>query len=317
MPLEGPARKLFEEIKYEHGFPPRSDAMKVKNELATRGLGNSSMLAQQIVFAYLRVVERVLDGFTDRALASGAALGLTSAAAIRDAVFAAHEELFNIARGLVRDEVGGSDYGNLAMGMVDDKRRPVLDHLQRKIDLREIESTPPRPTKESDQKVGILLSHGQAERDFDDQVQAGKKVGNPVALVFLDLDNFKQLNNRFTNAKVDETILPEAQRLLAKLVQGRGEAYRHGGDEFVLITPNLEEDEAKGFAEKVRRSFEDQDFAVDGETVVVTVSVGVAVWPVHGSTYREILEAANRAQVDAKETRNTVVVARPGVATRQ
>src|SRR2546423_13267671 len=132
MPLEGLARKLFDEMKYEHGFPPRSEAVKVKNELATRGLGSSSVLAQQIVFAYLRVVEGVLDGFTDRALASGSGLGLTSVAAIRDAVFAAHEELFNIARGLVRDEVGGSDYGNLAMGMVDEKRGPVLDHLQRK-----------------------------------------------------------------------------------------------------------------------------------------------------------------------------------------
>ena len=99
---------------------------------------------------------------------------------------------------------------------------------------------------------------------------------------------------------------------MARLVQGRGEAYRHGGEEFLLIMPNLDTSEAQAFGEKVRIAFEDHRFEVDGETVKITVSIGVALWPVHGDVYREVLQAANRAEVEAKERRNSVTVAQPG-----
>jgi hypothetical protein len=66
----------------------------------------------------------------------------------------------------------------------------------------------------------------------------------------------KRENERWTHAKVDQTILPEVQRLLARLVQGCGEAYRHGGEELILMMPNLDTSEAQAFGEKVRVAFE-------------------------------------------------------------
>jgi two-component system, cell cycle response regulator len=132
---------------------------------------------------------------------------------------------------------------------------------------------------------------------------------NPVAVIFVDLDHFKAMNDRWTNAKVDQTILPDAQRLVARLVQGRGEAYRHGGEEFLLIMPNLDTSEAQAFGEKVRSAVEGHRFEVDSEVVRVTVSVGVALWPVHGDTFQEVLEASNRAELEAKSRRNSVAVA--------
>jgi diguanylate cyclase (GGDEF)-like protein len=140
-------------------------------------------------------------------------------------------------------------------------------------------------------------------------VAKAQEHGNPVAVLFVDLDHFKALNARWTNATVDETLLPAAQRLLAKLVQGRGEAYRHGGEEFLLIMPNMDRREAEAFAEKVRDAFERQTFEVRGASQAITVSVGVALWPDHGATYNEVLEAANRAELQAKQTRNTVKTA--------
>ncbi len=127
--------------------------------------------------------------------------------------------------------------------------------------------------------------------------------------MLVDLDHFKALNEWWTNATIDETILPVVQKLLAKLVQGRGEAYRHGGEEFLLIMPNMNAREAEAFAEKVRETFERYPFEVKGRPQPMTVSVGAAIWPDHGATHQEVLEAANRAELEAKRTWNAVRVA--------
>ena len=309
MSLEGLPRKLLEELTYQRGFPPRASATQIKSELAVRGLGNSGALVEKISGVYLEVIERVLDDFADRVLKSGDTIGLTDDAEMRGSIADAHQELFDLARGLVLDELTGTNYGPLATAMIDARREDVRKHLDRKIALRVVEQPQAGPRKEFEQKFGILLSPTQAEPDFEAYAEAAKAAENPIALLFIDIDHFREFNARFTNAKVDETILPEAQRLLAKLVQGRGEGYRHGGEEFLLIVPNLDVDEAGAFAEKVRRAFADHEFSVDRECLEITVSVGVAVWPVHGSTYKDVLELANRAEVNAKQARNAVVIA--------
>lgn len=164
-------------------------------------------------------------------------------------------------------------------------------------------------TKEREQKFGILLSPAQASRDFDEWKSEAQKWGNPIAVLFVDIDQFKVLNERLTETKVDKTIFPEVQKLLAKLVQGRAGAYRYGGEEFLLILPNLDGREAEAFAEKVRETFEQSRFEVDGGVEQVTVSIGVAIWPRNGEAYQQVLEAANAAEREAKKTRNTVKVA--------
>jgi diguanylate cyclase (GGDEF)-like protein len=102
-------------------------------------------------------------------------------------------------------------------------------------------------------------------------------VGNPIAILFVDLDEFKALNSKLTEVKVDETILPDIQHMLAKLVQGRGEAYRHGGEEFVIVVPNLDAAEAVAFGETVRGAFEQRTFATGNSEERVTVSVGIGM----------------------------------------
>ena len=92
-------------------------------------------------------------------------------------------------------------------------------------------------------------------------------------------------------------------------MQGRGEAYRHGGEEFLLIMPNMDRREAGAFAEKVREAFERQVFEVNGTNQPITVSVGVALSLDHGSTYGEVLQTANRAELEAKKVRNAVRIA--------
>jgi diguanylate cyclase (GGDEF)-like protein len=166
---------------------------------------------------------------------------------------------------------------------------------------------PPAPIKELEQKFKILLSQPQEQRDFDAWRADIREHASLIGILFIDIDHFKGLNSRHTETKVDETILPEAQKLLKQLTNYRGGAYRHGGEEFVVMLPNYDREEIMAFAEKVRAAFETQKFQVDGTDEAVTVSIGVAIWPYHGENLSDVLAVANIAEHQAKiEGRNTV-----------
>ncbi len=165
--------------------------------------------------------------------------------------------------------------------------------------------------RELEQKFRILYSPGQERRDFDTwTAQAARVGGYSIAVIFLDIDDFKQLNSAFTESAVDRTILPVFQRLVRGLCLHRGEAYRHGGEELVVLLPNCGLDEGGRFAEKLRGNVEAHEFQVDGQPVRLTVSLGVAVWPLHGASLEAVIEAANQAERSAKaEGKNRVHVA--------
>jgi len=301
--LEGTVRELFEEIKYRWNFPPRELVLSIKSEFAARGMGQSSSLVQAVARAYLDSGEKVLDEFAETVITNHDALGLMSDTEVRRVIADAHQELFDELCALILGEPRGLGEGfrALAMAEIAERQNRVWQHLHRKILLRKLAEP-----KERDQKFGILLSSNQAERDFDAWAE---KVGH-IAVLFVDLDRFKDLNEGYTEVKIDQTILPDVQRLLANLVQCRGEAYRYGGDEFLLIVPNVDVREAEAFAERVREEFSRPRFKVNNEVVVVTVSIGVAVWPRNGRTYVEVLGAANTAKAEAKKQRgNTVKLA--------
>lgn len=164
-------------------------------------------------------------------------------------------------------------------------------------------------SKELEQKFKILLSAGQARIDFEKLTEELKPIGGSIAILFVDIDNFKELNSRYTETVVDETILADAMRLIRDLAHRRGDAYRQGGEEFVIILSNLDPSEAMAFAEKVRSVFERTEFKVGEKQERITVSVGVALWSQHGTNYDEVLKRANQAEADAKQSRNKCVLA--------
>lgn len=312
MALDGHLRQLLDEVKYRRGFPPKNKIQLIRNQLVLQGLGQSGALVQAIADAYLEVVENVLDEFTEIVAARSKVLGLNSQADVRRVIAQAHQEMFDLARGLTLGDFGGPSsgaFGTLGMARVDDRRDPVRQHLERTIELRRFDESQAAVSKEREQKFRILWSVNQAATDFEAWAAEARKWENPVSLLFIDLDHFKAFNERYTHAKVDETLLPDAQNILAKHAQGRGEAYRYGGEEFLVILPNHDANEAQAIAEKIRVSFEERQFEVDGTPERVTVSIGVATFPEHGDSYKAVLEAANEAEREAKRTRNIVKLA--------
>jgi diguanylate cyclase (GGDEF)-like protein len=129
------------------------------------------------------------------------------------------------------------------------------------------------------------------------------------ALVLLDIDHFKKLNDTFGHPAGDAT-LRHTSKVIAAHLRGSDQAARFGGEEFALILPATEEPGAVQLAERVRAAVEKSPLVHEGARLGVTVSLGVAIWPRHGPGKGDIVAAADRALYAAKQGgRNRVEVA--------
>jgi diguanylate cyclase (GGDEF)-like protein len=135
------------------------------------------------------------------------------------------------------------------------------------------------------------------------------------AVLYLDIDHFKQLNTVHLEREIDRSVLAPFQRLLTELVAGNGHVYAEGGDEVIILLPNANRRMAVAFAQTVLEATALSEFPVHGSTVKLTVSIGVAVARV-GDDLLRLPEVANAAKRRAKEEgRNRVTLADAGVAT--
>ena len=124
--------------------------------------------------------------------------------------------------------------------------------------------------------------------------------GRRVALICLDVDHFKSINDTLGHAVGDAVLVEVAQRMRACL-RPEDLAARLGGDEFaLLIDPALDDAHAQAIAQRLVTAL-GQPLEVSGQTVPLTVSVGVAVSPEHGRSLDELLGSADLALYAAKE----------------
>jgi diguanylate cyclase (GGDEF)-like protein len=165
--------------------------------------------------------------------------------------------------------------------------------------------------KELEQKFKILFSAPQMRKDFIQWTMNEKDTMKPLALIYIDIDDFKTtVNDKYGNSTVDRTLLPEFQELLKEKTASFGTAYRHGGEEFAVLLPNFDECKAKQFADEFCGTIEHRVFTIDDSEVRITVSIGVAIWPKNGKAYDKVLTAANNAEGKAKkEGKNRVLLA--------
>jgi diguanylate cyclase (GGDEF)-like protein len=115
-----------------------------------------------------------------------------------------------------------------------------------------------------------------------------------VALLFLDLDRFKQVNDTLGHRAGDQLLQQVATRLVAG-VRASDTACRYGGDEFVVLLPEISSREAAGaVAEGVRAQLA-PPYLIDGAEITITMSLGVAVHPVDAVGYGDLFRLADLA----------------------
>lgn len=161
------------------------------------------------------------------------------------------------------------------------------------------------------------LTHLPNRALFGDRLQqalvAAKRDQKCLALMFLDLDKFKPINDTYGHA-VGDLLLKEAAQRIQDCLRASDTAARIGGDEFVVLLPVIEaEQDASMVGEKIRHAL-NQPFELAGHSLNISSSIGVAVYPQHGADEKLLVKSADIAMYHAKKNgRNNVKLYQPGM----
>jgi len=140
-----------------------------------------------------------------------------------------------------------------------------------------------------------------------EEVERARRCGTGMAVVMVDIDQFKRLNDEFGHLLGDE-VLRQVSSLFHQQLRKIDVVCRYGGEEFAILLTQTSAKHALGVAEKLRRLVEGWQFP--GVPRTVTLSAGVAAFPDHGTTRDELVRAADTGLYAAKQAgRNRVCLA--------
>jgi diguanylate cyclase (GGDEF)-like protein/PAS domain S-box-containing protein len=139
-------------------------------------------------------------------------------------------------------------------------------------------------------------------------IMTSRRDQSQLALMFLDLDMFKYINDRLGH-DIGDLLLKEVAKRILECLRESDTAARIGGDEFVVLLPSVDSVQtALMVAEKIRHALS-LPFEISGHSLVISSSIGIAVYPEHGSEEKVLLKNADTAMYLAKQNgRNTVVL---------
>jgi len=138
---------------------------------------------------------------------------------------------------------------------------------------------------------------------FDEQLPSAMARCERVALLYIDLDRFKQVNDRFGHATGDALLAAVGERLQTSLRQP-DQAFRLGGDEFAVLLENAEPPQAESLGARLLRVL-GSPYELNGQTIdFVTPSIGIAFYPQDAGDAEALTRAADIAMYQAKQERN-------------
>lgn len=140
-----------------------------------------------------------------------------------------------------------------------------------------------------------------ARTRFEQVAELSKRSREYVALLFLDLDNFKTVNDSLGHAAGDALICDVAQRLKGA-VRSSDTVSRQGGDEFLIIVAGLQDQESVAMVAAKIIDVMAQPFKINSMEISATCSVGVAMYPDNGHDFDALLKHADMAMYKAKES---------------
>jgi diguanylate cyclase (GGDEF)-like protein len=121
-----------------------------------------------------------------------------------------------------------------------------------------------------------------------------------LAVLVLDLDHFKDVNDTYGHVAGDAVLAEFARRIRIGLREVDS-AFRHGGEEFVVLLPETDAYGGAIVAERLVAAVRDRPVPIDADQIPISVSIGVAVYPQHGDSAKRVLEAADAALYEAKK----------------
>ncbi|MHB9074214.1 MAG: diguanylate cyclase [Desulfobaccales bacterium] len=152
-----------------------------------------------------------------------------------------------------------------------------------------------------------LFNRRYMEETLDRELKRSTRTGSPLAVIMMDLDHFKDYNDTFGHNAGDE-LLSALGNLVKSEIRGEDIACRYGGEEFLLIIPGTSMEVALERAELLRLAVKEMHVPYQG-LKPITLSLGVAVYPAHGSTGLDLILAADTALYQAKRAGRDRVIA--------
>ena len=155
------------------------------------------------------------------------------------------------------------------------------------------------------------------ESYLDEEIERSRRYGTLFSIIFLDLDDLKMVNNFYGHLTGSRTLQEVAKRILGA-VRTIDKVVRFGGDEFCIILPQTDSDQAMAVANRVRKAMTATVFSVDANVEIsITASFGIATYPTHAITKEGLIRQADTAMYKVKSTtKNAVGVATVEDATR-
>ncbi len=139
------------------------------------------------------------------------------------------------------------------------------------------------------------------------QFEIARRHRRYLSFVLMDLDNFKQINDRYGHP-VGDVVLKKVAEIIYAQKRAQDIAGRYGGEEFGLILPETDAKGAVTLAERIRKAIEEAEFKAYHEIVRTTASFGISCYPTTALSMRELIEQADEAlYIAKKEGKNTIV----------
>ena len=152
-----------------------------------------------------------------------------------------------------------------------------------------------------------LLNKREFEKRLDHEVARAKRYDNPLSLLMIDIDHFKKVNDIYGH-QVGDIVLRLVSSVVNNQTRNVDHVARYGGEELVVVLPEVNKKDAVQKAEKVRESIESEKyFYTENDHLRITISIGVATFSEDASNDTELIAAADKALYAAKRNgRNRV-----------
>ena len=136
---------------------------------------------------------------------------------------------------------------------------------------------------------------------LEKQLALARRHNEPLGLLIADLDRFKDFNDTYGHLAGDR-LLQQVARILKNSIRSSDVLTRYGGEEFAIIMPATDITAILEKAEKIRQGVESTNFddIVPGRSLKITISIGAASFPEHGTEYTDLVSAADKALYKAK-----------------
>jgi diguanylate cyclase (GGDEF)-like protein len=193
-------------------------------------------------------------------------------------------------------------------------RKQIEKRLQEQLNQISVLQNELRHQAMHDALTGLLNRH-QMDSILTAELSRAKRVGYSICFLLLDLDHFKEINDTYGHLAGDQVLIYVAQQIKS-LIRQSDPCFRYGGEEFLIVLPNLSLPEGLSRAEYIRQAIENKPFLYEGNFIHLSASLGLTVYPLHGENMDALLRGLDEALYRAKRSgRNRIEITGSDIST--